>query len=129
MAKIHRDTMKKTIVFDFDGVIHSYTSRWQGMAVAADPPVEGVKDLIDMLRSSGYEVAVQSTRCADPAGFIAVNDYLTKYGIQVDILSATKPPAIVYIDDRGMKFTGPMHSLEDVKDVYSQIVNFKPWNK
>ena len=35
---------KKTVVFDFDGVIHSYKSGWQGSAtIIPDPPVPGIK--------------------------------------------------------------------------------------
>ncbi len=30
--------MKQTVVFDFDGVIHSYTSGWKGATVIPDPP-------------------------------------------------------------------------------------------
>ena len=33
----------KTVVFDFDGVVHSYTSGWQGEDTIPDPPVPGIK--------------------------------------------------------------------------------------
>ena len=36
--------MKKTVVFDFDGVIHSYTSGWKGESVITDPPVPRIKE-------------------------------------------------------------------------------------
>ena len=32
---------KPTLVLDFDGVIHSYTSGWKGADVIPDPPVDG----------------------------------------------------------------------------------------
>jgi len=42
---------KKTVVFDFDGVIHSYKSGWQGENIIPDPPVDGIKKAIDEIRS------------------------------------------------------------------------------
>ena len=117
---------KQTIVFDFDGVIHSYTSGWQGMTTISDPPTAGVPELIEKLRSNGYQVIVVSTRCADPAGFIAVSDWLDSHAIEVDAVLATKPPALVYIDDRAYRFTGPMLD-NDVEQMYNDIVNFVPW--
>ena len=29
--------MKQTVVFDFDGVIHSYTSGWKGATIIPEP--------------------------------------------------------------------------------------------
>lgn len=60
--------MSKTVVFDFDGVIHSYTSGWCGVSEIPDPPVSGIKDAINAIREAGYRVVVVSTRCAEPAG-------------------------------------------------------------
>lgn len=42
----------KTICIDFDGVLHSYTSGWQGEDVASDPPVPGaIEWLREMIRN------------------------------------------------------------------------------
>ena len=115
--------MAQTVVFDFDGVIHSYTSGWKGIDVIPDPPVPGIADVIDRLRSSGFEVVIVSTRCGETKGVCAIYAYLKKHGIHVDRVMKEKPPAIVYIDDRAICFDGNTDTLVE------KIVNFKPWNK
>ena len=115
--------MKQTVVFDFDGVIHSYTSGWQGVGVIPDPPVPGIKEAIDNIRAAGYEVVVVSTRCYTLDGVHAVKDYLHKHHIEIDGIENHKPPAIVYIDDRAICFDGHPETL------LAKIVNFTPWNK
>lgn len=51
-----------TVSFDFDGVIHSYRSGWKGAAVIPDPPVEGIKEVIEQLISDGLCVVICSSR-------------------------------------------------------------------
>lgn len=121
--KTVKDAPKQTVVFDFDGVIHSYTSGWKGECNIPDPPVKGIKEAISTIRSAGYEVIVVSTRCASPSGRVAVSNYLAKYGIVVDGVCKEKPPAICYIDDRAICFDGNAETLIE------KIENFKPWNK
>ncbi len=110
----------KTIVFDFDGVIHSYTSGWHGVDVIPDEPCEEVVAAIRKLRKAGYEVVVVSTRCADPRGMKAVQEYLKRHGIKVDNVCATKPPALVYVDDRAVCYRPGI-------DLVKRIVEFRPW--
>ena len=115
--------MKQTVVFDFDGVIHSYTSGWKGADIIPDPPVPGIKEAIEEIRAAGYEVVIVSTRTASPDGWFAVNEWLIDNGIKVDRVCAEKPPAIVYIDDRAICFDGNPDTL------LGKIQTFKPWNK
>lgn len=115
--------MKQTVVFDFDGVIHSYTSGWIGPACIPDPPVPGIKEAIAEIRAAGYEVVVVSTRCATTEGHGAVRAWLIDHEIDVDAVKMEKPPAIVYIDDRAICFDGKPESL------LGKIQTFKPWNK
>ncbi len=115
--------MKETVVFDFDGVIHSYTSGWKGAEIISDPPVPGIKEAIADIRAAGYEVVVVSTRCGSNAGRYAVEEWLNDHEIIVDRINATKPPAIVYIDDRAIRFDGnPSGLLQEIK-------SFIPWNR
>ena len=115
--------MKQTVVFDFDGVIHSYTSGWKGPAIIPDPPVPGIKEAIAEIRAAGYEVVVVSSRCAVYDGIQAMISYLRKHGIVVDDIRVEKPPAVVYIDDRAICFDGNSAAL------LGKIQTFKPWNK
>lgn len=114
---------KKTVVFDFDGVIHSYKSGWQGENVIPDPPVDGIKEAIDDIRAEGYEVVIVSTRCAYYEGQVAIFEWLRKNGIVVDGVCKEKPPAICYVDDRAICFDGRADTL------LGKIKAFKPWNK
>lgn len=115
--------MKKTVVFDFDGVIHSYKSGWKGAGIIPDPPVEGIEQALKDIHKAGYEIAIVSTRSALPSGRMAVIDWLDKWNLleYVDRVCTEKPPAIVYIDDRAIRFDGKPELLLD------QINTFKPW--
>lgn len=115
--------MSKTVVFDFDGVIHSYLSGWKGATVISDPPVKGIAAAIQSIKNGGYEIVVVSTRCACPEGVDAVKQYLDRYGITVDRICKEKPPAVVYIDDRAICFDGDAGSLLE------KINHFHPWYK
>lgn len=110
-----------TVVFDFDGVIHSYSSGWQGAAIIPDPPVPGIREAIAEIRAAGYRVVVVSTRCSEAEGKVAVYKYLDEHSIMVDGVYSHKPPALVYIDDRALCFDGNAAGL------LAQIKKFKPW--
>lgn len=113
----------KTVVFDFDGVIHSYKSGWQGdYAIIPDPPVPGIQEVIGALQMNGYEVIVVSTRCRTARGAKAVEEYLMKHRIGVSKVMSEKPPAVCYVDDRAICFDG------DTESLLNKIQNFKPWN-
>lgn len=117
--------MKKTVVFDFDGVIHSYTSGWKGSTCIPDPPVPGIEKALKDIHDAGYEVVIVSTRCHSIFGRVAIENWLDLYGlaVYVDRVCKEKPPAIVYIDDRAICFDG--HS----ENLLEKIKAFKPWNK
>jgi predicted phosphatase len=112
--------MAKTVVMDFDGVIHSYTSGWKGVEVIPDPPVEGIKEAITDIRKY-YKVVVVSTRCFQEGGLEAVKSWLAKHEITVDEVLAHKPPAIVYVDDRALTFDG------NAKGLLRKIKTFRTW--
>lgn len=93
------------VCLDFDGVLHSYVSGWQGSTVIQDGPVPGAKEAVDLLRYR-YRVVVNSARCDTAEGRQAIADWLASNGIQVDDVVEHKPPAVAYVDDLAVPFQG-----------------------
>ena len=117
--------MAMTVAFDFDGVIHSYTSGWQGEDAIPDPPVPGIREALKEIHDAGYEVVVVSTRCATIKGHRAIEAWLYDNGLReyIDKVCKEKPPAVAYIDDRAICFDGHPETL------LKKIQNFQPWYK
>lgn len=119
---------KPRIVVDFDGVLNSYVSGWIDAVTLPDPPVEGAQRFIHGLLDAGWEVVVCSTRAETDNGRGAIMYWLMDNEFPVgskgisDICHG-KPPALVYLDDRALRFSGVWPSLEDVQTAA------KPWNK
>lgn len=66
---------KPILCFDFDGVIHSYTSGWQGPRVISDPPVPGALEyLVEALEF--FEVQIYSSRSRYIGGRWAMKRWL-----------------------------------------------------
>jgi hypothetical protein len=113
---------KPIIVFDFDGVIHSYQSGWKGINIIPDKPVEGIYEVISELRKE-YKVIIVSSRCSEEIGINAIKLWLDKYSIVVDGIQKEKPPVLITIDDRAITFDGNCNTLID------KIKGFKVWYK
>lgn len=124
---------KPILCLDFDGVIHSYTSRWQGADVIPDPPVPGaIAFMLEALHE--FDVVIFSSRSNHRGGIAAMRRWLKEHGGNCwyespagpgleDVRFVTeKPPAMVSIDDRCLTFTGIFPAM-------SQLKSFKPWNK
>jgi len=108
-------TKRLTVCLDFDGVIHSYQSGWQGPEVVTDPPIHKVDQAIKRLRKD-FRVVVHSARCRTEEGRAAIERWLVKHQIEVDEVCEHKPPAHVYVDDRAVAFTGDWEqTIADVK--------------
>jgi hypothetical protein len=122
MANLKEGNNKKILLFDFDGVIHSYANGWRGVDLAMDKPVPGIKETIDILKED-YQIIIYSSRCSHIAGLTCIRQYCKEYNIYYDDISDRKPAAYLTIDDRCVCFDGDSEKLID------KIFNFKVWNK
>lgn len=118
------------LCLDFDGVLHAYTSGWQGEGKAADGPVEGAMQFV-IDATPEFRIAIYSTRSHSHEGRTAMQTFmrywLTEAGAGwhvFDLLEwpETKPPAMVTIDDRAITFTGTFPAIKE-------LLAFQPWNK
>ena len=119
--------MKKPILLlDFDGVIHSYKSGWQGVRNIPDMPVGGALKFIAEA-TEHFRVCIYSARSGPLGGKRAMKKWLVKYGLdpwyikdRILKFPKKKPSTFLTLDDRAICFTGVFPTLEE-------IVNFKPW--
>lgn len=123
---------KPILCLDFDGVIHSYTSGWEGPDVISDPPVPGAMEFI-VKASEHFTIAIFSSRSGQDGGHEAMYDYVRyhleeEFGAQgqaalYDIQwPNVKPAAFLTIDDRAITFTG---EWPDPKSLF----DFRVWYK
>lgn len=129
---------KLILLVDFDGVIHSYTSGWQGVDVIPDPPVSGA---LQFLRKATehFEVCIYSARSCDTRGIKAMVrwllEWVEKEGLDNPELPpeatqwydgirfpSQKPSAFLTIDDRAICFTGTFPDPQE-------LLGFQPWYK
>ena len=119
------ERIRPTLCVDFDGVLHSYTSGWQGADVIADDPVPNSKEFLK-LAIEHFEVAIYSSRSSQIGGIGAMKRWMyAHYGPEIAgkvDFPTTKPAAFMTIDDRAFCFKGDFpHPVE--------LLSFKPWNK
>jgi hypothetical protein len=122
MTNKEEKNYKKKLLFDFDGVIHSYVNGWQGVDLALDKPVKGIKETIDILKKD-YQIIIYSSRCSHIKGLECIGNYCKEHKIYYDNISDIKPAAYLTIDDRAICFDG------DSKKLIDKIKNFKVWNR
>jgi len=101
--------MKKTICFDFDGVIASYDG-WKGFDILGEPNEEIIK-VMRMLRLEGYHIVIFTTR---PATEVLIK-WLAKNNVPFDdinrnsrnpVMTSCKPIYHAFIDDRAINYHG-----------------------
>lgn len=142
--------MKYTICLDFDGVLHSYRSGYQGKPwIIPDPPVPGALEWLREFyeRSELGEVnaiaAIYSTRSKSIRGRLAMKRWLYRWlkhefgyagGPTWDPVCLEiprwvqwpwfKPPALVTVDDRAIRFEGNWDDPELQPD---RLLKQRPW--
>ena len=122
---------RKTVAIDFDGVIHRHVSKWTVSHEIHDGPVDGALDFIETVMEE-FDVIIFSARAADAAAQDAISNWMfehwaaagkdTRKLIEIKDITAKKPHAIIYIDDRGWHFKGTFPTMDELR-------SFESWTK
>ena len=127
---------KKTVAIDFDGVLHQHISPWTVAHEIHDGPVPGAFEFLEQVLDE-FNVVIFSARAADLAGASAIQAWLVKHWSEhrsshgasdrelfngrIEI-TAQKPHAFIYIDDRGWHFEGTFPTMDELR-------SFESWTK
>jgi hypothetical protein len=126
-----------TICLDFDGVVHQYKSPWQGATVIPDDVTPGFFEWADAA-AEHFKLAIYSARSKEPGGREAMMMWLHEqrqkwraaggksvatWPVGFDFPTG-KPQAVIYIDDRALRFDGDWTAIDS-----KALLNFQPWNR
>jgi hypothetical protein len=125
---------KPTITVEFDSVINPYSRGWQGGDLYEDHVTPGFWQWLASTNEE-FKVIIHTARFNKPGSMSAVlawlkECYRREHGGETRLpfieFSAVKPPSLLTIDARCVKFDGdwsdPALSIEGIKA-------FKPWNQ
>jgi hypothetical protein len=132
---------KPILCVDFDGVIHSYTSGWQGALIIADPPTPGALRWL-WAATEWFDVQIYSSRSKERGAIEAMLKWMRDNGEQEFndschpmaygsteypiTFAREKPAAFLTIDDRALTFEGDWSNFGESP---ADLLDFKPWNK
>lgn len=118
--------MKKRVLIDFDGVIHSYISGWVEGMIPDDPIPGAIKWLRQLIIRPDIEPVIWTSRVhGRPDAPIQIRNWLYQHGLtpgeaEEITITSEKMAAHMIIDDRGFRYQGVFPTPED-------ILNFEPW--
>lgn len=105
----YENVNRKTIAIDFDGVLHAYSKGWQDGSIY-DDPMPGAINACKAL-AINFDLVVFTTR--EDIG--AVSGWLSGHRFPSITVTNKKPLAVVYIDDRALRFTSWAQTLLDLE--------------
>lgn len=98
------------IAIDFDGVIHDAEHPRYGKRMG--PPMPGALGAMKALYARGFRIIIHTTKAKTANGSMAVEQWLQYYEIEYHEVTAIKPEAVIYIDNKGYHHTSWTDTLK-----------------
>ena len=118
----------KNVCIDFDGVIHDNYDGF-GDGTIYGPIIEGSSEAIKKLAQK-YNIIIFTAKAKPDRPLIngktgaeLVRDWLDKHGLgqYVKEITSEKPRALVYIDDKAIRFTDWNSAMDQFNNLYESI--------
>lgn len=121
--KLVANEESSTIAIDFDGVIHSFEFGFHDGTIYGTPipgSIESLEKISKKYRIVLYTAKAKKDRplINDKTGTELVWEWLKKYDIDkyIDEITAEKPRAICYIDDKAISFVNWDQTMKDLSN-------------
>lgn len=128
---------KKTIVFDFDGVIHKGYTGWKDGTIYGTIDMDLISYIEELIKD--YYIVISSNRPTEQI-VAFMNDYITTtlkfevfkkdmqgnmYWNKDNVVGVTNEKAvgILYIDDRGFRYDNNKTTDENIKEIKEILKN------
>ena len=107
-----KENEKLVICLDFDGVIYKNSKGFHD-GTLYDNPIDGAITSLKSLHEKGFRIIIHSCKCNPERPLIngmngkqLIRNWLKKYDVShtVSDIVHIKPNALVYIDDKGLRF-------------------------
>lgn len=105
-------TVKPTLSLDFDKPLNPYTKGWDGGQITDLHPTIGARGALERLVKR-YRLVVTTARTDHGVVHQALDDW--GLSPMIDDVSNIKPPAVAYIDDKGVQFNTWDQALVDLQ--------------
>ncbi len=125
-SELVKNEESKIIAVDFDGVIHSFEHGYYDGTIYGTPIVGSIEAL-NKLHSENYKIILYTTKAKKDrplvngkTGIELIWEWLAKYKINHTIydITAEKPRAICYIDDKAIRFINWDQTIQDLYRIY-----------
>jgi len=103
---------KLTLAVDFDGVLHDHKHPVTGRRMGI--PFPDARPAMIKLTRQGHMLIIHTVMATTPGGTKAVEDWLRYYKIPYASVTAIKPNADYYVDDRAIRHTDWKTTLEAI---------------
>jgi hypothetical protein len=104
--------MGKIVAIDFNNTLEDSKNAPSGKRFG--PPLPGAVDALYALTQESVKVVIFTLLAANPSGRQAVADWLEYFDIDYDEITAVKPNADLFVDDRGLHHQDWTSTMKEV---------------